>query len=264
VPDRPTMERKAETLSLYQTMSLFSNGVVGVLRPQQLPGRVVQCFPDPGKGRGLRTPENAENRQNTAGLIRSALRTAPGHLHDARARTYLTPRVDQNAGFTGDLSPLGRSIDAADRSGSGNAFGLAELARTRVANHCRPVNRIVGRRDRRLTIERGIGSAIPPSNGPRGEPIRIGYRFGGADGVLGNDLEEEAQIMRVWNLNAGRYEDRLDRFLDCLLLAPRPFRGQPNGLLPPSGRRRGCRSVRPGHVARASVSRTPEIGRAHV
>jgi endoglucanase len=54
-----------------------------------------------------------ENERDGPGFIRSALRTAPGHLHDGHAQTYLTPRVDQNGAFAGDLSSLGQSIDAA-------------------------------------------------------------------------------------------------------------------------------------------------------
>ncbi|HEY1332110.1 MAG TPA: glycoside hydrolase family 9 protein [Actinomycetota bacterium] len=45
-------------------------------------------------------------------FIRSALRTAPGHLHDAHAMTYLTPKVNGDGNFKGDLTPLGVRIDA--------------------------------------------------------------------------------------------------------------------------------------------------------
>src|SRR5262249_54683745 len=45
-------------------------------------------------------------------FIRSPLRTAPGHLNDRHAQTYLTPKVDPNGGFSGDLEPLGVRIDA--------------------------------------------------------------------------------------------------------------------------------------------------------
>jgi endoglucanase len=45
-------------------------------------------------------------------FIPSALRTAAGHLNDAHAMTYLTPIVDQDGIFAGDLSPLGTRIDA--------------------------------------------------------------------------------------------------------------------------------------------------------
>ena len=45
-------------------------------------------------------------------FVPSALRTAAGHLHDADAMTYRTPKVDADGVFAGDLSPLGRRIDA--------------------------------------------------------------------------------------------------------------------------------------------------------
>src|SRR6185295_1830227 len=45
-------------------------------------------------------------------FIRTPLRTAPGHLNDAHAMTYVTPRVDEDGIFTGDLTPLGVRIDA--------------------------------------------------------------------------------------------------------------------------------------------------------
>jgi endoglucanase len=54
-----------------------------------------------------------ENERDGPDFIRSALRTAPGHLNDAHARTYLTPKVDQNGAFKGDLAPLSGHINAA-------------------------------------------------------------------------------------------------------------------------------------------------------
>jgi endoglucanase len=46
-------------------------------------------------------------------FIRTPLRTAPGHLNDGDAMTYLTPHVDGDGNFAGDLRPLGVRIDAA-------------------------------------------------------------------------------------------------------------------------------------------------------
>jgi endoglucanase len=43
-------------------------------------------------------------------FIPSALRTAPGHLNDRHAMTYLTPVADQDGNFS--LRPLGKRIDA--------------------------------------------------------------------------------------------------------------------------------------------------------
>jgi endoglucanase len=45
-------------------------------------------------------------------FIRTPLRTAPGHLNDAHAMTYVTPHVDEDGIFAGGLHPLGVRIDA--------------------------------------------------------------------------------------------------------------------------------------------------------
>jgi endoglucanase len=42
----------------------------------------------------------------------SALRTAPGHLNDQNAMTYLTPHANSSGRFSGDLTALGVSMDA--------------------------------------------------------------------------------------------------------------------------------------------------------
>jgi len=44
-------------------------------------------------------------------FIPNALRTAPGHLNDQNAMTYLTPSVNPSGRFSGDLTPLGARID---------------------------------------------------------------------------------------------------------------------------------------------------------
>src|SRR5499427_4047916 len=46
-------------------------------------------------------------------FIRNALRTAPGHLNDQSAMTYLTPHTTTSGRFKGDLTPLGVRINAA-------------------------------------------------------------------------------------------------------------------------------------------------------
>jgi endoglucanase len=53
-----------------------------------------------------------ENERDGSNYIPSALRTAPGHLNDASAMTYLTPNMNSSGRFSGDLSPLGVKIDA--------------------------------------------------------------------------------------------------------------------------------------------------------
>ena len=54
-----------------------------------------------------------ENERDGPDFIPSALRTAPAHLNDANAMTYLIPKVDGNGNFKGDLTALGQTIDAA-------------------------------------------------------------------------------------------------------------------------------------------------------
>src|SRR5215470_5061605 len=46
-------------------------------------------------------------------FIANALRTAPGHLNDQTAMTYLTPNANSAGQFKGDLTPLGVRVDAA-------------------------------------------------------------------------------------------------------------------------------------------------------
>jgi endoglucanase len=53
-----------------------------------------------------------QNQRDGANYVPSALRTAPGHLHDVTAMTYATPHARSSGGFSGDLTPLGISIDA--------------------------------------------------------------------------------------------------------------------------------------------------------
>ena len=53
-----------------------------------------------------------QNERDGPKYIPSALRTAPGHLNDASAMTYLTPKMNSSGGFSGDLTPLGVKIDA--------------------------------------------------------------------------------------------------------------------------------------------------------
>jgi len=53
-----------------------------------------------------------ENERDGANFIASPLRTAGGHLNDAHAMTYLTPNANSSGRFSGDLTPLGATIDA--------------------------------------------------------------------------------------------------------------------------------------------------------
>jgi endoglucanase len=54
-----------------------------------------------------------ENERDGPEYIPSALRTAPAHLNDEDAMTYLTPQVNDEGEFKGELTSLGETIDAA-------------------------------------------------------------------------------------------------------------------------------------------------------
>lgn len=53
-----------------------------------------------------------QNERDGANYIPSPLRTAPGHLNDSTAMTYLTPAMNNNGRFSGDLTTPGVQIDA--------------------------------------------------------------------------------------------------------------------------------------------------------
>ncbi len=53
-----------------------------------------------------------QNERDGPNYIPSALRSAPAHLNDQTAMTYLIPSVDSNGNFQGDLTPLGVRINA--------------------------------------------------------------------------------------------------------------------------------------------------------
>jgi hypothetical protein len=53
-----------------------------------------------------------ENERDGRDFIQTPLRSAPGHLNDRAAGVYQTPAVNGNGNFVGDLTSLGRTIDA--------------------------------------------------------------------------------------------------------------------------------------------------------
>ena len=53
-----------------------------------------------------------ENERDGADFIPTALRTAPGHLNDAKATVYLAPTFDDDDNFIGSLIPTGATINA--------------------------------------------------------------------------------------------------------------------------------------------------------
>jgi endoglucanase len=52
-----------------------------------------------------------QNERDGPGFIASGLRTAPGHLNDQNAMTYLTPHANSSGRFSGDLTPLGAQVN---------------------------------------------------------------------------------------------------------------------------------------------------------
>jgi endoglucanase len=52
------------------------------------------------------------NERDGPNFIETPLRTAPGHLNDARASAYESPQFDNNDGMVGELNPTGAVIDA--------------------------------------------------------------------------------------------------------------------------------------------------------
>ena len=54
-----------------------------------------------------------QNERDGPAYIPSALRTAPAHLNDETAMTYVTPAMNGNGSFRGDLTSLDTTIDAA-------------------------------------------------------------------------------------------------------------------------------------------------------
>jgi endoglucanase len=53
-----------------------------------------------------------QSERDGPNYLPNALRTAPGHVNDRNAMTYLTPNANSAGRFSGDLQPLGGAIDA--------------------------------------------------------------------------------------------------------------------------------------------------------
>jgi endoglucanase len=54
-----------------------------------------------------------ENERDGPNFIATPLRTAAGHVNDQSAKVYLTPNMNANGRFSGDLTPTGTVINAA-------------------------------------------------------------------------------------------------------------------------------------------------------
>jgi endoglucanase len=53
-----------------------------------------------------------QSERDGPNYIPNALRTAPGHVNDTNAMTYVTPSANSSGHFSGDLQPLGTRVDA--------------------------------------------------------------------------------------------------------------------------------------------------------
>jgi endoglucanase len=53
-----------------------------------------------------------QSERDGPNYVPNALRTAPGHVNDTSAMTYVTPNANSSGRFSGDLQPLGTRIDA--------------------------------------------------------------------------------------------------------------------------------------------------------
>jgi endoglucanase len=53
-----------------------------------------------------------QSERDGPNYVPNALRTAPAHVNDANAMTYVTPNANSSGHFSGDLTPLGTRIDA--------------------------------------------------------------------------------------------------------------------------------------------------------
>ncbi len=53
-----------------------------------------------------------QDEQDGPDYVPSSLRTAPAHLDDEHAMTYSTPKMNGNGNFSGNLTPLGTTMDA--------------------------------------------------------------------------------------------------------------------------------------------------------
>jgi endoglucanase len=101
----------------FNTVTVVGGYTIVVTPPAGAPGATSAAFRiDNGTSLYATAIANSLNyyqvQRDGPNFVPSALRTAPGHLHDATAMTYLTPNVNSSGRFSGDLSPLGITIDA--------------------------------------------------------------------------------------------------------------------------------------------------------
>lgn len=89
------------------TYTVTVGGVAGATSPPFAIGTASALFEQP--------LANAlsfyENERDGPEFVPSPLRSAPGHLNDSAATAYVTPQVNANGVFKGDLTSLGETLD---------------------------------------------------------------------------------------------------------------------------------------------------------
>ena len=204
--------------------------------------------------------------------IPSALRTAPGHLNDANAMTYLTPNVNCSGRFSGDLTPLGTRIDA-----SGGWWDAGDYLKFVHASSYTEAMLLAGVRD--FPNQMGAGASA------NGSDFTAEARFGAnwllnmwddptPDALLpGGDRQREREDrQRPRHLAAPAGRRHLRRHRPALPLHPQPagvprrparLADQPEPRRP---RRRGARALLPGVPDERPGARdpVPDRRRAHL
>ena len=130
------------------------------------------------------------NERDGANYIPSALRTAPAHLNDQTAMTYLTPHANASGRFKGDLSPLGATDRRVRR-----LVGRGRLPEVRPDDElhgrpcCSPASATSRRRWARarrrpnFTAEARFGAAVAAADVERHDAARSTTRWGSAPGT---------------------------------------------------------------------------------
>ena len=204
-------------------------------------------------------------------FIPSALRTAPGHLHDANALTYRTPDVDSEGRFGGTLSPLARRIDA-----SGGWWDAGDYLKFVHASSYTDAILLTGIRD--FPDQMGVGDRQRLGLHRRG---RVRHSLAPEDverhaqhALLpgGHRLGKPARCGRPRHLAASAGRRQLPRLRPAVPLHPPPsgVPRRPAGIADqPEPRRpslRGLCPVLPGvsHVGAEPRRRVPDLGGAHL
>ena len=209
------------------------------------------------------------NERDGAAYIPSALRTAPAHLNDQNAMTYLTPHANQTGHFKGDLTPLGVRIDA-----SGGWWDAGDYLKFVQTSSYTEDMLLAGVRDfpgrwapgRDVGFHRRGEVRHPVAPQDVGRPDRTLYYQVG----IGNGNAKTRGDHDIWRLPQA--DDTLRRERPRVPLHPEPA-GVPRGAArlagqpEPRGARRGrVRDVLPGLPDERAEARgeVPARGRAHL